>query len=153
MKLLGGKWSRGDLVTLLGVIAAVLAIPGLPKLFHWDTERPPHVRDTDPVTSNPNHIQTPPEHVVRVRDVSSGQVKFGCDQTLQIVTPPILFGNNAKNIKTRAVWLNTDNVKAQSQTVVQMEDPTDHHIIGVKAVGPISGRDSQALLGFKNCPG
>jgi len=34
MKLLGGKWSRGDLLALLGVIAAVLAIPGMPKLFH-----------------------------------------------------------------------------------------------------------------------
>jgi hypothetical protein len=34
MKLLGGKWSRGDLLALLGVIAAVLAIPGMPKIFY-----------------------------------------------------------------------------------------------------------------------
>lgn len=38
MKLLGGKWSRGDILALVGLIAAVLAVPGMPKLFHWDSE-------------------------------------------------------------------------------------------------------------------
>ena len=38
MKLLGGKWYKGDVFALLGVIAAVLAIPGMPKLFHWDSD-------------------------------------------------------------------------------------------------------------------
>jgi hypothetical protein len=35
MKLLGGDWSRGDLLALLGVVAAVLAIPGMPPILHW----------------------------------------------------------------------------------------------------------------------
>lgn len=150
MKLLGGKWSRGDILALIGVLAAVLAIPGMPKLFHWDIQGHHY---PVPTSSNPNHTQTSPERVVRVRDVSSGQVNFGCDQTLQVETPPILFGNNPKDIEARAVWLNTDNVKLQSQAVVQIENPTDHRITGVKAVGPISGRDSQAILGVKNCAG
>lgn len=30
MKLMGGKWSRGDALALVGVVAAVLAIPGMP---------------------------------------------------------------------------------------------------------------------------
>jgi hypothetical protein len=33
MKLLGGQWSRGDILALVGVIAAVFAIPGMPKLI------------------------------------------------------------------------------------------------------------------------
>jgi hypothetical protein len=40
MKLMGGDWSRGDLLALLGVIVAIveaivaiLTIPGMPKLF------------------------------------------------------------------------------------------------------------------------
>jgi hypothetical protein len=40
MKLLGGKWSRGDLLALLGVLAALLAIPGMPKLFRSFTGIP-----------------------------------------------------------------------------------------------------------------
>ena len=33
MKLLGGSWSKGD---LFAAVAAMLAIPGMPKFFHWD---------------------------------------------------------------------------------------------------------------------
>jgi len=36
MKILGGKWSKGDAFALLAVVAAILAIPGMPKLLHWD---------------------------------------------------------------------------------------------------------------------
>lgn len=45
MKLLGGEWSRGDAIALVGVVvalvgsvAAILAIPGMPKLLHLDRE-------------------------------------------------------------------------------------------------------------------
>ena len=41
MKLRGGKWSKGDLIALLACVAAVLAIPGMPKVFHWDRESSP----------------------------------------------------------------------------------------------------------------
>src|ERR1700730_4919664 len=37
MKLLGGSWSRGDILALVGVVAAILAIPGMPKLLHLDS--------------------------------------------------------------------------------------------------------------------
>src|SRR5947209_5550617 len=50
MKLTGGKWSRGDLIALLACAAAVLAVPGMPKLFHWDQE-------SSPATSRESEIQ------------------------------------------------------------------------------------------------
>jgi hypothetical protein len=31
---------RGDVLVLIGVVAAILAIPGMPKLFHWDSKKP-----------------------------------------------------------------------------------------------------------------
>src|SRR6266851_6114526 len=40
MKLLGGDWSKGDLLALLGVLAAILAIPGMPKIFPWGSDIP-----------------------------------------------------------------------------------------------------------------
>jgi hypothetical protein len=85
-ELLGGKWSRGDLLALLallGVIAAVLAIPRMPKLFHWDSDSPStHVEvPAKPVTPAPKPVH-------RVRDVTSGQVNFSCDQTLSGVYIP-----------------------------------------------------------------
>src|ERR1700732_418823 len=121
MKLLGGKWSRSDVFALLGVLAAVLAIPGMTKLFHWDSN------------SSSTHVQTPgtaagpqatdralkPAH--KVRDVSSGQVNFGCDQSLQVETPVVSFGKNLRDIDSRAIWANIDNVKAQNQSVVNVE--------------------------------
>jgi hypothetical protein len=41
MKLLGGeKWSRADVIALIGVAAAIFAIPGMPKLLSCDGEKP-----------------------------------------------------------------------------------------------------------------
>jgi len=44
MKLRGGEWSKGDILALLGlmvtavgVVAGILAIPGMPKFFHLDS--------------------------------------------------------------------------------------------------------------------
>ena len=36
MKLTGGKWSKGDGIAALTLVAAILAVPGMPKLFDWD---------------------------------------------------------------------------------------------------------------------
>ena len=53
MKVLGGKWSKGDIIALLGVIAAILAIPGMPKLFHWDSfDSPPQRQTSTPRTDS-----------------------------------------------------------------------------------------------------
>jgi hypothetical protein len=47
MKILGGQWSKGDFLAALGlavaacgVIVATLAVPGMPKIFHWDSPTP-----------------------------------------------------------------------------------------------------------------
>ncbi len=89
MKLLGGKWSRGDLLALLGVIAAILAIPGMPKLFHWDSDSSSTQVENAGNTQKPRAGIPAPKPVQRIRDVSSGQVNFGCDQTLPVQTPVI----------------------------------------------------------------
>jgi hypothetical protein len=152
MKLLGGKWSKGDILALIGVAAAVLAIPGMPKLFHWDSDKSQQVQASD-TTTRENPQAAIARRVPKVRDVSSGQVNFGCDQSLQVETPVVSFGKNPKDIQAHANWINTDNVKDQNQSVVNIEDPVDRHVTGVKAVGPITGRDSEVILGVRNCPG
>jgi hypothetical protein len=38
-------------------------------------------------------------------------------------------------------------VNAQNQSVVNVEDPADHRITGIRATGTITGRDSQSILG------
>lgn len=152
MKLLGGKWSRGDILALLGVLAAALAIPGMPKLFHWDSESgSTHLETTGPTQAG--SVPAPRKAVQRVRDVSSGQVNFGCDQSVPVETPMVSFGRNPRDVDARPVWANTDNLKSQNQSVANVTDPGDHHLTGVKAVGTIAGRDSQNILGVKNCPG
>ena len=154
MKLLGGKWSRGDLLALLGVIAAVLAIPGMPKLLHFDSDSSPKHVDTPGGTATDGKPSTPTAKPIRKsRDVTSGQVNFGCDQTLSVQTPVVSFGKNPRDIESKAVWANADNVKTQNQSVVNVEDPADHHVVGVRAAGTITGRDSEYILGVKNCPG
>jgi hypothetical protein len=153
MKLLGGKWSRGDLLALLGVIAAVLAIPGMPKFFHWDSDSSATHIETPGTTKEPRLAIPEPKPVQKSRDASSGQVNFGCDQTLPVQTPVISFGKNPRDIKPLPAWANTDNVKAQNQSVVNVEDPGDHRVTGIRAIGTITGQDSQNVLGVKNCPG
>jgi hypothetical protein len=135
-----GQWSKGDVLALIGVVAAILAIPGMPKLLQWDSEKSSHVEASGAAgtTAPPKPAPAAPVRVPIVRDVSSGQVNFGCDQTLPVETSIISFGKNPKDIETRAAWLNTDNVKTQNQAVVNIEDPADHHVSGVKAMGSIS---------------
>lgn len=148
------KWSWAGFLTLVGVIAAVLAIPGMPKLVHWDSE-PPVKQVGTSGTAESKPLPEPPRRVQKSADVTSGQVNFGCDQTLSPVeTPVVSFGKNPRDVVPKPLWANTDNVKTQNQSVVNVDDPSDHHLTGVKAVGSISGRDSQNIIGgIKNCPG
>jgi hypothetical protein len=37
MKLLGGRWSVVDFCILVTALAAILTIPGMPRVFHWDS--------------------------------------------------------------------------------------------------------------------
>jgi hypothetical protein len=158
MKLVGGEWSRGDLLALLGVLVAIgglliatLTIPGMPKVFHWDAEssvKQPVAASAVPKTETPA-----PAPVRKTRDVTSGQVNFGCDQSLPVETPAIYFGKNPRDIDSRVAWANTDNVKMQNQALVKVEVSPDHPSGGMKGVGTIAGRDSQNILGVRNCPG
>jgi hypothetical protein len=155
---MGGDWSRGDLLALLGVIVAIagvivaiLTIPGMPKIFHFDSDS--SVKPSVPAPGVPKTEPAALTPVKKTRHVTSGQVNFSCDQSLPVETPVIYFGKNPRDIDSRAVWANTDNVKTQNQSVMSIESPTDHHLTGVKGVGSITGRDSQNILGVKNCPG
>ncbi len=115
MKLLGGKWSTGDLLALLGVVAAVLAIPGMPKLFHFDSDSSSKHFETPGTTTDTKPAVPTPKPAQKVRAVTSGQVNFGCDQTLPVQTPVVSFGKNPRDIESKAAWANTDNVKASRQ--------------------------------------
>jgi len=153
MKLLGGQWSKGDLLALLGVIAAVLAIPGMPKLLHFDSDSSSKHVETPGTITDVKPATPPAKPVQKSRDVTSGQVNFGCDQSLPVQTPVVSFGKNPRDIDAKPAWANTDNVKTQNQSVVNVEDPADHHLVGVRATGSITGRDSENILGVRNCPG
>jgi hypothetical protein len=159
MKLMGGDWSKGDflaalglIVAVIGVVAGILAIPGMPKIAHWDSE--PSVKQSD--NSSPAKVtpaEPTPKSVQKTGDVTSGQVNFGCEQTLPVETPVVSFGKNPRDINAKPAWANTANVKAQNQSVSNVEDPVDHHLVGVQAVGTITGLDLQNLVVAKNCPG
>ena len=105
-------------------------------------------RSTEP------RVQPPASRrIQKTRDVTSGQVNFGCDQSLPVETPIVYFGKNSRDIDSRPAWANTDNVKTQNQSPVKVETSPDHPSGGIKAAGTISGRDSQNILAVKNCPG
>jgi hypothetical protein len=159
MKMLGGDWSRGDAIALAGVIVAIvgvavalLAVPGMPKVIHLDadtkssTAKPPEA--TDPPSARPTM-----KPVDREVDVTSGQVNFGCDETLPVETPVVPFGLNPRNVVAQPNWSNTNNEKSHNQRSENVESPSDHRLTGTKAVGSISGLDSQSIFGVKNCPG
>jgi hypothetical protein len=159
MLLRGGEWSRGDFLALLaivvaivGVVVAVLTIPGMPKLFHWDSD-PSASHGDVPATIRPKVEVHNRRSVHKVRNASSGQVNFGCDQTISVETPVVYFGESPSNIDSRILWVNTDNAKAQNQSVVNVEPSAGHLGGGMKGSGTISGLDSQNILGVKNCPG
>jgi hypothetical protein len=82
MKLLGGNWSKGDILALLGVIAAILAIPGMPRLFPWSSEpAQPAGTGAGPATTRiPDSAVT---YTVKARIVAYGNVVH---QTSQVFT-------------------------------------------------------------------
>lgn len=49
----------GVVATGIGLNAAVLAIPGMPKLFHWDSEKPQGKRSRAIRLVNRHHILQP----------------------------------------------------------------------------------------------
>src|SRR6266496_4241209 len=68
MKLFGRKWPKSDVLTLLGVIAAVLAMPGMSERFDWDSDSSPP--DT-PIRREPQHS---PETRSRHQHQRSGRI-------------------------------------------------------------------------------
>ncbi len=162
MKILGGgEWSRGDAIALLGVlvavvgtIAAVLAVPGMPKFLHLDSEGAAETAKTAAAPAPVPPVSPALKAVTRTKDVTSGQVNFGCEQTMQVETPPVSFGLNPRNVDAQPAWVNMDNnVKSHNQSTANVEDPATHRVTGIKAVGSITGLDTQSILGVKNCPG
>ena len=65
----------------------------------------------------------------KTANVTSGQVNFGCDQTLSVQTPVVPFGKNPRDIVTKPAWTNSDGVKTQNQSVSNVED-ADHYVPG-----------------------
>lgn len=68
MKLTGGKWSKGDGIAVLTLVAAILAVPGMPKLFHWD--QPVHSQSQQPA----DMAKAPTTYVGRVTTVSGSAI-------------------------------------------------------------------------------
>lgn len=154
MKLLGGAWSRADLLALIGVIVAVLGV----WIAHRDTmksdDRPqaPSQRATvgsgEPAAQPATIVKPAIKAVQRSSEVSSGQVNFGCEETQQIKTPEVFFGANARDIQPRTDWVQTDHVKSQNQQVIYDKD-SEGRIRGIFAQGALTGVDKQLF----NCPG
>ena len=154
MKMLGGAWSKGDVLALVGVLVAVLGI----WVAHRDTARPgdgqpaqvhkPSVGSSDSPTKGTATGDLATKAVTRSADVSSGQVNFGCEETQQVKTPEVFFGANARDIQPRPEWVQTDNAKGQNQQVIY-DGNAGTHVRGVLAQGSITGLDKQVF----NCPG
>lgn len=72
MKLLGGKWSKGDILALIGVMAAILAIPGMPKLMHWDDRNPAPEKLPDP----PPHREEVKKPEPTLHDADESGIKY-----------------------------------------------------------------------------
>jgi hypothetical protein len=152
--MLGGAWSKGDVLALVGVLVAVLGI----WVAHRDTARPedgeadeihnPSVGSGESQTKGTGTGRLATKAVTRNADVSSGQVNFGCEESQQVKTPEVFFGANARDIQPRTEWVQTDNAKNQNQQVIyDRNGGTD--VRGVLAQGSITGLDKQVF----NCPG
>jgi hypothetical protein len=154
MKMLGGDWSRGDVLAFIGVLVAILGI----WIAHRDTvtsgaKLPSEAHESTAGSGGASGKTAGMDHpaikiVHRVADVSSGQVNFGCEENRQAKTPEVFFGVNPAEIQARTECVQTDNVKGHNQEVVYDKDPASH-VRGVLARGSITGLDKQ----FLNCPG
>ena len=100
MKMLGGDWSRGDLLALIGVLVAILGI----WIAHRDTttseqEQPSRVHESRGGSRGEATPHPATTVVPRSADVSSGQVNFGCEETPPVGIPEVFFGANPGNIQ------------------------------------------------------
>jgi hypothetical protein len=84
MKMMGGEWSRGDVIgvivlvlTVIGLPAMWLAVPGIPKMFHWD--KADKSKEAKAFTSyvgqvsNESGVGIPNALVIATQDESIGQ--------------------------------------------------------------------------------
>lgn len=146
MKMLGGDWSKGDLLALIGVMVAIVGI----WVAHRDTANTDigQGAGSSPSGGQAAAVAATTRRVPRSADVSSGQLNFGCEETGQAKTPEVFFGAKPADIQPRAEWVQTDNVKGQNQQVVYDRD-SQSQLKGVLAEGSITGLDKQVF----NCPG
>jgi hypothetical protein len=97
------------------------------------------------------HTSPTVQSVSRTKDVSTGQVNFGCQQTLNVETPEIEFGPNPRNIDAKTEWVSMDNhVKSYAASTKDVLDPASQRRLGIEGVGTITGLDRDIV---KNCPG
>lgn len=130
MKLIGGEWSRGDIIALLAL--AVGAIGVVPILQGWLS------------------LSQSPSTIRMTKEVKSGQLNVGCGQDASIETPEILFGKDPRDIDAQASWINTDKIKSSNQGIDYIADKSSaSQLNSVKAHGNITGLDFE----FLNCPG
>jgi hypothetical protein len=107
MKLLGGDWSRADLLALIGVLVAVVGI----WVAHRDTAKTDSTYLASDSSRSAGEVAVVPatkKRVPRSADVSSGQVNFGCEETKLAKTPEVSFGQNPSDIQPHAEWAQTD---------------------------------------------
>lgn len=105
----------------------------------------------DAALNAPARTSPAAQSVPRRKDVSTGQVNFGCEQTLNVETPEIEFGPNARQIDAKAEWGSMDNhVKSYVASTKDVLDPTSRRRRGIEGVGTITGLDRDIV---KNCPG
>jgi hypothetical protein len=91
MKLRGGEWSKGDILTLLGlmvavvgVVAAILTIPGMPKFFHWDSADSPKQTETPTETG----AEPPPNALAPDERKSGASARQAGLSKTPVVAPP-----------------------------------------------------------------
>lgn len=147
MKMLGGDWSKADVLALITVLVAIVGI----WVAHRDTAETDvghWIASSAPSGGQPATVAATAKRVPRAADVSSGQLNFGCGETGQAKTPEVFFGAEPADIQPRAEWVQTDNVKGQNQQVVYDRD-SQNQVKGVLAEGSITGLDRRVF----NCPG
>jgi hypothetical protein len=147
MKMLGGDWSKADLLALIGVVVAIVGI----WVAHRDTGKADvghPIAGSSPSGGQATSAAATTKRGPRSADVASGQLNFGCEETMPAKTPEVFFGANPGDIQPSAEWVQTNNVKSQSQQVVYDRD-SQNQIKGVLAEGSITGLGKQAF----NCPG